>query len=44
MEAIYQSFMEIPIHAVKFQGLILMILIIGAFIFKFVIPSPKKEK
>lgn len=44
MEALYQSFMEIPISAVKFQGLIQMILVVGALIFKFVIPAPKKKK
>lgn len=44
MEALYQSFTQIPIHAVSSQGLVLMIFISGAFIFKFVMPKPKKKK
>lgn len=43
MEALYQSFMEVPISTVKFQGLIQTILVAGALIFKFVIPAPKKK-
>jgi len=44
MEALCQSFLIIPICAVKFQGLIVMILVAGALIFKFMIPKPQKKK
>jgi len=44
MEALFQSFLVIPISAVKLQGLIMMILVAGALIFKLVIPAPKKKK
>ena len=43
MEALYQSFMAIPIESVGILGLVQMIFIAGAVIFKFVIPVPKKE-
>ena len=42
MEALYQSFLEIPIEAVRFQGLVQMILVLGALIFKLIIQAPKK--
>ncbi len=44
MEALYQSFMAIPIESVGLLGLVQMIFIVGAVIFKFMIPVPKKEK
>ena len=44
MEALYQSFMAIPIKSVGMLGLVQMILIVGWVIFKLVIPVPKKEK
>lgn len=44
MEALYQSFMAIPVKSVGLLGLAQMIFIAGAVIFKFVIPVPKKEK
>lgn len=44
MEALYQSFMAIPIDSVGLLGLVQMILIAGAVVFQFVIPVPKKEK
>jgi hypothetical protein len=44
MEELYQSFMAIPIESVGLLGLLQMIIIAGAVIFKFEIPVPKKEK
>ena len=44
MEALYQSFMTIPIEAVGLSGLVQIIFIAGAVIFKSMIPVPKKEK
>jgi hypothetical protein len=44
MEALYQSFMAIPIKSVGLIGLIQMIFIAGVVIFKLVIPAPRKEK
>ena len=44
MEALYQSFMVIPIKSVGILGLLQMICIAGALIFKFQISAPKKEK
>jgi hypothetical protein len=43
MEALYQSFLDIPVDAIRFQGLIQMILISGALIFNFVIRAPEKK-
>jgi hypothetical protein len=42
MEALYQSFQQIPVDAVSFQGMIQLILISGVVIFKLRIPAPKK--
>jgi hypothetical protein len=44
MEALYQSFTVIPINSVGILGLVQMIFIAGAVIFKLVITVPKKEK
>ena len=44
MEALYQSFMAIPIKSVGLLGLVQMMFIAGAVIFKIAIPTPKKEK
>ncbi len=43
MEALYQSFQQIPVDAVGLQGLVQMIIVAGAVIFKFLIPKPKKK-
>ena len=42
MEALYQSFQQIPIDAVSTQGLVQLVLIAGVLIFKLMIPAPKK--
>ena len=42
MEALYQSFIAIPIESVGQIGLIQLVLIIGMVIFKVAMPSPKK--
>ena len=44
MEALYQSFMAIPLKSVGLLGLVQIIFIAGAVIFKLVITVPKKEK
>jgi hypothetical protein len=44
MEALYQSFMAIPIESVGLLGLVQIIFIAGAVIFQLMIPVPKKEK
>ncbi len=44
MEPLYQSFLAIPIDAVGLQGLVQMVFIAGALIFKLVIPAPKRKK
>jgi len=44
MEALYQSFMVIPIKSVGILGLIQLIFVAGVMIFKLSIPAPKKEK
>lgn len=44
MEPLYQSFLAIPIDAVGIQGLVQMILLLGAVIFKLAIPKPKNQK
>jgi len=44
MEPLYQSFQQIPIDAVSLQGLVQLVLISAAVIFKLVIPKPKKQK
>ena len=43
MEPLYQSFQQIPIDTVSFQGMIQLILISGVMIFKLMIPKPKKD-
>ncbi len=43
MEALYQSFQQIPVDAVGLQGLVQMIILTGAVIFRFLIPKPKKK-
>jgi len=43
MKALYQSFIEIPVSAVSFQGLIQMIAVAGVVIFKILMPKPKKK-
>lgn len=44
MEALYQSFLEIPVDAGSFQGLVPLVLISGAVIFNLLIPKPKNQK
>ena len=44
MEALYQSFMAIPVKSVGILGLVQMIFIVGALIFKLEMSAPKKEK
>ncbi len=44
MEELYQSFQQIPIDAVGFQGMLQLILISGILIFKLAIPAPEKKK
>lgn len=44
MEALYQSFMAIPIESVGILGLIQMVFIAGVLIFKFGMPAPKKDR
>jgi hypothetical protein len=43
MEALYKSFLDIPVDAIKFQGLIQMILMSGTLILNFVIRAPEKR-
>jgi hypothetical protein len=43
MEALYQSVMAIPVNSVALLGLVQLIIIAGAVIFKFKIPVPQKE-
>ena len=42
MEALYQSFQQIPIDAVSIQGLVQLVILSGVLIFKLMIPVPKK--
>ena len=44
MEALYQSFMAIPIKSVGILGLVQMVSIVGVLIFKLAIPAPQKQK
>jgi len=44
MELLCQSFMEIPVDLVGFQGLLQLIVVSGVLIFKLMIPAPKKNK
>ena len=44
MELLCQSFLEIPVAAVGFQGLIQLIVVSGVLIFKLMIPAPQKVK
>ncbi len=44
MEPLYQSFLAIPIDAVGLQGLVQMVFVAGAVIFKLLIPAPKKKE
>lgn len=44
MELLCQSFMEIPVDVVGFQGLIQLIVVSGVLIFKLMIPAPKKAQ
>ena len=44
MEPLYQSFLAIPIDAVGLQGVVQIVLLAGAVIFKLLIPAPKKKK
>ncbi len=43
MEALYQSFQQIPVDAVGLQGLVQMIVLAGAVVFRLLIPKPKKK-
>ncbi len=44
MDALYQSFIEILVSSVSFQGLVQLTLISGAVIYNLVIPKPKNQK
>jgi len=43
MEALYQSFMAIPIDSVGMLGLVQIVFITVVVIFKLVIPAPRKK-
>lgn len=43
MEVLLQSFMDIPIDVIRFQGLVQLIVISGVVIFKMMIPVPQKK-
>ena len=44
MKALYQPFLAIPVGAVSFQGLLQLVLITGAAIFKLMLPQPYNQK
>ncbi len=43
MEALFHSFLEIPVETVSMLGLIQLILVVGVLMFKLRMPKPKKE-
>ena len=43
MEALFHTFLEIPIETVSMLGLIQLVLVVGVLMFKLRIPKPKKE-
>ena len=43
MEALFHSFLEIPVETVSMLGLIQLILVVGVLMFKLRVPKPKKE-
>lgn len=43
MEALFHSFLEIPIQTVSMIGLIQLVLVTGVLMFKLRIPKPQKE-
>lgn len=43
MEALFHSFLEIPIETVSMIGLIQLVLVVGVLMLKLRIPKPKKE-
>jgi len=44
MEMLFESFMEIPLDFVRFQGLVQFVFVSGILIFKMMIPNPNKVK
>ena len=44
MEMLFESFMEIPLDFVRFQGLVQFIFVSGILIFKLRIPNPNTVK
>ncbi len=44
MEPLYQPFLAIPIDAVGLWGMVQMVLVAGAVIFRLVVPAPKKKE
>lgn len=44
MELLFQSVMDIPLEAIRLQGLVQLIVISGIVIFKIMMPEPKKKK
>ena len=44
MEMLFESFMEIPLDFVRFQGLVQFIFVSGILIFKLMIPNPNTVK
>ncbi len=44
MEMLLESFMEIPLDFVRFQGLVQFVFVSGILIFKMMIPKPNKAK
>ena len=44
MEMLFESFMEIPLDFVRFQGLVQFVLVSGILIFRLMIPNPNKVK
>jgi hypothetical protein len=43
MEALFHSFLKIPVETVSMLGLIQLVLVVGVLMFKLRIPKPKKE-
>jgi hypothetical protein len=43
MEALFHSFLEIPVETVSMLGLIQLVLVVGVLMFKLRVPKPKKE-
>jgi hypothetical protein len=43
MEALFHSFLEIPVETVSRLGLVQLVLVVGVLMFKLRVPKPKKE-